>query len=98
MKSNVVAKRLVYKNSWENDEYYVDGKKIKTLYSVMINGKDYVVSFKPVAVSYDDMGHTYSSTSRHYFITEEVFGVQRSFDLNTVVNKVKVFAIGYDFE
>lgn len=98
MEKNVVAKRLAYKNEWENDAYYVEGKRIKNLYSVVINGKDYTVSSRNVSVNYDDMGHTYSSTSRHYFISEKVFGVSRSFDLNTIVNKVKVFAIGYEFE
>lgn len=87
-------KLLTYKNNWENDEYYVDGKRVEDLKSVQVDGKIYPVVARRVGVPYNDMGHTYTSMSTHYYITEQVFGTDRQFDLNTLT-KVRVYAIDF---
>ena len=86
---------LTYRNNWENDEYYVDGKRISNLKSVKINEKEYTVAREKVSKSYNDMGHNYTSTSWHYFVAEEVFGTMIVFDLNKVVGKVEVTAVEF---
>jgi len=85
---------LGYRNNWEADEYFdkVIEKEIKNLKEVDINGKLYKVKSRSISVPVYDMGHTYTATSKHYFVTEEVFGVKIEFDLNTIVEKVPVFA------
>lgn len=88
-------KKLRYVNNWENDEYYVDDKLIEDLEIIKIDDKEYKVTGKRISVSYNDMGHTYSALSRHYFITERVFGIDIEFDLNRIVPKRRVFAVKY---
>lgn len=87
---------IQYRNNWENDVYTTeDGKTITDLKTVRIKEKEYQVTRKTKTVSYNDMGHTYNATSWHYYIQEEVFGSMYNFDLNTVANKVRVYAIDY---
>jgi len=89
------GKKLTYKNNWENDEYYVEGKPVVELKTVSIRGKVYKVTSKDVYVPVQDMGHTYNTRSTHYFIEEAVFGRKRKFDLNEIVPNQPVFAVSY---
>lgn len=77
--------KLTYKNNWEYDEYYVDGKRVKELIRVSFEGKEYDVHSRRVSVSYSDLGHTYSSTSTHFFIKERILGAEVEIDLNRIV-------------
>lgn len=90
---------LGYCNNWEADEYFdnITEKGVKNLKEVDINGKLYKVKSRSVSVPYLDMGHSYTSTSKHYFVTEEVFGIKMEFDLNTLIDKVPVFATKVTF-
>ena len=89
--------KLDYQNNWESDSYYVDGKMIEKLKKVSIDGKEYDVTGRTVEVPYNDMGHTYTAISTHYFITETVFGMDHEFDLNTVVPNVEVIPLKFKF-
>lgn len=89
--------KLDYQNSWESDSYYVDKKLIEKLKKVSIQGKEYDVDSRKVEVPYYDMGHTYTATSVHYFITENVFGMDHEFDLNTIVPNVDVIPLKFKF-
>ena len=86
---------LKYKNNWESDEYYVGKKRITVLKKVSIDGEEFKVTSRRVSVPYNDMGHTYTGDSNHYFIKKKVFGTKMEFDLNTIVDKVKVVALDY---
>lgn len=88
---------LQYENSWESDSYYVDKKLIEKLKKVSIDGKEYDVTSRQVTVPYNDMGHTYTACSTHYFITTEVFGVEQEFDLNKIVRKTEVIPLKFKF-
>lgn len=102
------AKLLEYRNNWEAYEFYIvdqahNGKKlgsklITDLRKVRIHFKLYDVTSHEVSVPYNDMGHTYHGTSKHYFIKEEVFGTKIEFDLGELmsVNKVVAFAEDWD--
>lgn len=83
---------LRYKNDWHSDCYTVAGVLVGELTTVSIGRKTYPVKCRKVGVEYSDMGHTYTATSKHYFITEKVFGVEMEFDLNKIVPKVVVHA------
>ena len=98
------AKLLDYRNDWEADTFSVvdqthDGKKlgskvIRDLRKVRVHFKLYEVTSREVSVPYNDMGHTYYGTSKHYFIEETVFGTKIKFDLGKLMrfNGVVVFA------
>ena len=86
---------LAYRNEWEADIYTIDGKSVNTLESVLIGSKKYKVTARNVSVSYNDMGHTYSGTSTHYFVTAKVFGIPQVFDLNTLVEKVAITPVKF---
>jgi hypothetical protein len=102
------AKLLEYRNNWEVDEFSVvdqthndkklGSKRITDLRKVRIHFKLYNVASRIVTVPYDDMGHTYYGTSKHYFIKEDVFGKKIEFDLGELmsVNKVVAFAEEWD--
>jgi hypothetical protein len=87
--------KLTYRNNWEADEYYVGKNRVIDLREVRINGKSYDVMSATVSVPYGDMGHTYTGRSKHYFVTEQVFGVDQQFDLNTVIRDVDVYAVKF---
>jgi len=87
--------RLEYSNNWESDEYWVDGKRIRGLQQVEIDGVKYTVNTRRVGVRYYDMGHDYTAHSDHYFITEKVFGIKTEFDLNELVRKKRILAIKF---
>lgn len=89
---------LKYANNWENDVYTIKGKRVLDLKKVSIRGQKYLVTSKKVSVNYSDHGHTYTSTSTHYFITESVFGKAKMFDLNTLMTEHDVKAIEYTLE
>ena len=89
---------LKYSNNWEADIYTIDGKNVKTLESVKIDGKLYSVSSRKVSVPYNDMGHSYNAVSVHYFVTTKVFGLSREFDLNTVVKDLQITPVKYTTE
>lgn len=91
-------KKLSYKSDWEADKYFIGKKQITDLNLVNINDKNYNVISKSVTVPYNDMGHEYSSTSMHYFVEEQVLGITMRIDLNTIVNKGKVFAVEYSLQ
>ena len=78
---------LTYRNNWEADEYYVDGKRITSLEEVEENGVTYPVTTRRVSVPYNDMGHTYSGTSDHYFIEVSNLSTIMLLDLNRIVPK-----------
>lgn len=88
--------KLVYKNNWEADEYYVGNRRLKTLSKVRIAGRDYTVKSRIVSVPYHDMGHMYNAQSTHYFVKEKVFGKMVEFDLNSV--KVPIMVLKYTLE
>ena len=83
---------LTYVNNWEVDEYYVNGTRIKALKSVVINGKEYPVMSKKITVPYSDMGHSYTSTSEHYFIDVVDSSIHTLTDLNEVIRNNKIYA------
>ena len=87
------SKALTYRNNWESDEYYLGDKKLEIINIVEIDGKIYDVVARNVSKSYSDHGHTYTATSRHYFIQERVFGTVMEVDLNTICNKTKVWFV-----
>lgn len=86
---------LKYWNDWEVDNYSVEGGDITSLTEVEINRERFDVTNSLVEVPYSDMGHASYATSTHYFITTKVFGIPMEFDLNTLVNKVKIIPIKY---
>lgn len=87
---------LSYKNDWESDSYFVDGKKVRDIKAIGYDGIRYEVVGKDVSVSYSDHGHTYAAKSRHYFIKVGVLGVNISVDLNEIIpKKRKVVAIDF---
>lgn len=90
--------KLKYTNNWEADIYSVKEGRIANLKSVKIKDKVYTCKGVTISIPYSDMGHTYHGTSTHYFITEEVFGIKKEFDLNELVSKVPVYAIDYTLE
>ena len=94
----MTSKTLKYKNNWEADEYYINGKRIKALKRVRIIDKEYPVKTHQVSVPYNDMGHEYNGISDHYFVTETVFGIKKEFDLNEIVGKQSVFPLIYTTE
>jgi len=89
--------RLVYDNQWQYDNYLIDKKHIATLTKVSIDNKEYDVTSRKVSIPYADMGHSYEATSVHYFVKEQVFGMEQIFDLNQLVPKVKVIAVEFTF-
>lgn len=89
-------KLLKYKNNWEHDEYYIDDHQLSDLKSVSIDGETYRVQGKEVTVGYNDMGHTYSSTSPHYFVPVTIFGKKTSYDIKNLIKMgIKVYAVKY---
>ena len=91
-------KKLTYSNSWEADVYSVDGKRVRTLTEVCINGNPYKVTAYEVSVPYLDHGQRGVGISTHYFIKEKVFGISMSFDLNKIIEKKPVYATKYALE
>ena len=88
-------KKLSYECSWEYDRYSIDNKPILTLTKVKIKGKEYKVTKRSVTIPYNDMGHTYTATSDHYFVEEEVFGKKMKFDLNEIIRDITVYPLEY---
>lgn len=98
------GKLLAYQNNWESDEFSVvdqthEGKqlgstRITDLHKVRIHFETYDVTSRSVEIPYNDMGRRYYARSKHYFITERVFGRNIEFDLGEVMRKhnVIVFA------
>ena len=87
--------KLEYENDLESDKYFIDGRPVLQLRMVSIGGKLYTVKTKNVEVKYNDMGHTYSAWSYHYFVKTKVLGTWRWIDLNTVVKKVNITPISF---
>lgn len=90
--------KLIYQNHWSSDRYFYEGIQIQDLSQVKIKNKLYAVHKRVVEVPYDDMGHMYYSRSIHFFIKENVFGIDLEFDLNTITNKVKIVPILFSIE
>lgn len=78
---------LSYCNNWETDEYYVGKKKVSSLNEIEFKDVKYNVISEDVTVPYNDMGHTYHATSKHYFIEQNVLGVAMKIDLRKIVPK-----------
>lgn len=89
---------LKYSNNWQADIYTVDGKTVKTLESVKIDGKLYGVNARNISIPYNDMGRTYYGTSTHYFVTTKIFSLSREIDLNTVVKDLQITPVKYTTE
>lgn len=89
-------KKLAYKNNWEHDRYWINDEEVIDLTLVMINDIYYPVTSRVVTVPYSDMGHNYSSTSKHYFIKSNDLGVD--VDLSKVIRIHDVFAIDYEVQ
>ena len=85
--------QLKYNNNWKKDEYWVDDKRVLDLTTVSINDVFYPVTSRMVSIAYNDMGHTYTSTSKHFFVVSKDLGVE--VDLNTVIKKQQVLAVDY---
>lgn len=90
--------RLSYQNNWESDAYFVDKKPVSDITLVRIKGEEYKVTSRNVSVPYNDMGHTYTANSKHYFIRTKVFGIWQEFDLNILVDKVAISVLKYTRE
>lgn len=90
--------KLEYTNNWEHDEYWINGKRVKSLSLVYINGEELPVVSKKITVAYTDMGHRYSSTSTHFFVEVEAFGLKHLIDLNKIVDRATVYAIVYSIK
>jgi hypothetical protein len=90
--------KLHYENSWEADEYSVDGKRVTELKRVQIGDIEYKVTKCRIAVPYYDMGHQYNGVSDHFFVEETVFGIKMKFDLNKIINKKPVYALEFETE
>jgi len=88
--------KLEYRNNWESDEYQVDGKRVLNLTTVSINDVFYPVTSRMVSVAYNDMGHTYTAKSKHFFVVSKDLGVE--VDLNRIVGKTVVMAVNYEVE
>lgn len=88
---------LEYRNNWMADEYYVAGRRIKDLREVLIGNEPANIIGRDVSVPYHDMGHTYSATSRHYFVVVEKYGIRFEHDLNTLVGKTKIIPTDFDY-
>lgn len=77
-------------NSWESLTHHIQlekgTKELKKIRKVSIQGNWYPVEGRVVNVPYNDMGHTYTGSSIHYFIKEDVFGVEHEFDLYDLLN------------
>lgn len=88
---------LKYQNNWEADIYTIDGKNVKTLTEVEIDGLTYAVSSRRVSVPYNDMGHEYYGTSVHYFAEVMLGDNPVDVDLNSIIQKkgVRVIATKY---
>ena len=86
---------LTYKNNWESDEYYVDGRKISNLVKIKFDDKIINVHSNEVTVRYMDMGHSSSSTSIHYFVTCKILGTEIEIDLNQIVPKTRIEAFEF---
>jgi hypothetical protein len=86
-------KPLKYENQWEADIYSFNGKPLLSLREVEINGRVYPVKSRNVAVPYSEMGVKRIATSLHYFVTENVFGIDLEFDLNTIITRTNVYPI-----
>lgn len=87
---------LRYHNEWECDIYSISGGTRIKPKRVLVDGKEYETTSEVCSVPYNDMGHEYTGTSRHYFIKETVFGIEMDFDLNTIVGKTEVLVLEYD--
>jgi hypothetical protein len=88
--------RLSYVDNWGQDEYYIGGVYVTDIRKVAIKGKVYNVVGRDKSVVVDDMGHSYTMWSIHFYVTETVFGIKQDFDLNTLMRKkVPVFATDY---
>jgi hypothetical protein len=72
---------ISYENQWEYDIYRVDGIEIADLKEVSIDGILYKVTKRKVSIPYNDMGHSYTATSNHFFIETEVLGEPMTIDL-----------------
>jgi hypothetical protein len=73
MNSHKPTPTISYKDNWYHHEYYVDWKQLKDIRRVEIGKelKSFVVpvnSFKD-AVTYNDMGHEYTSYSTQFTVT-----------------------------
>ena len=90
--------KLTYNNDWEYDRYFIGKKELNTLTKVRIADKEYDVTPREVSVPYNDMGHNYEATSVHYFVKESVFGMEQTFDLNSLVSKIMVVAVEFTFK
>jgi hypothetical protein len=89
--------KLTYINNWEYDQYYVDKKPISDLKKISIGGIEYKVTARAVEKDYNDMGHSYTARSTHFFVKQKVLGVMMDLDLNSIVNKVPISALKYTF-
>jgi hypothetical protein len=92
------SNKLTYRNNWGADEYFINGKRVKSLKKVRIGTKEYKVETREISIPYNDMGHTYHGTSDHYFVEETVFGIKKKFDLNELVSRKAIFALVYTTE
>lgn len=60
--------KLTYRNDWESDVYQIDGKYVKDISEIEIDGEKYTVVGRQLTIPYNDMGHEYFATSTHYFV------------------------------
>lgn len=84
--------RLIYRNNWEQDEYYIKDKRIRDIKSVEINGRQYPVRKRIVGVEVSDHGHRYIANSDHFFIYLTIDdSVEFERDLNELCDDYKVY-------
>jgi hypothetical protein len=90
----MAIKFLTYKNEWEFHRYTCGGKPVEKLDSVKIGGKTYKVKSAKETIPYDDMGHTYTSTSTQFTISIDFHGAKIPVTLDVLIKaKVKIIPV-----
>jgi hypothetical protein len=89
--------KLTYKNNWAYIEFYCDGKQIKSLKNVYIDGIKYKVTSTTGSGSYSEQGHTERVTYPDFTVTTKLFGKKKTLSLYEILNdKVKVEVLSID--
>ena len=90
-----------YKHENHNDCYFIQGKKVANIESVIIDGVEYEVSREQKRVYYgeDEVGGPYPATSYHFFVELYMFGTHFPVDMNKICSRgVQVYAMDYTLE
>lgn len=94
-KKKAGANKLRVEFGWSN-HYYIGKREVIDLQEVEIRGKRYPVTARFKCNTYYDHGHTYTGSSRHYYVKTPVLGLQQEVDLNTIVPRTAVIATKFE--